>query len=230
VQDVVREIASALRLDVNIVSARLSLLLQQVDLASGTGGAAAAAASAGAAGAEREAPFVRVYSRFAAARSGACSWEAAARELIRATASEVVVNDSDRSHYHDLDSAVDSFRTLYCRRCHVFDCHLHGCGQLLPETRRAAVTLEPDAAPSRCGACCALTSSDEGAAEQLAWTTMEQSLFTTACKIHGRNSCRIARVISTRTCAEVRAAVFASPAAEPRGALRAADSCSGSPC
>ncbi len=36
---------------------------------------------------------------------------------------------------------------------------------------------------------------------------MEQSLFTTACKIHGRNSCRIARVISTRSCAEVRACV-----------------------
>jgi hypothetical protein len=199
-QAVVSEIASSLRLDANIVNARLSLLLQQVDLASSGGGAGA--------GAEREVPFARVYSRFAAARSGACSWDAAARELVRAMSSEVVVNDSDRSHYHDLDSAVDSFRTLYCRRCHVFDCHLHGCGQLLPETRRAAVTAEPDAASSPCGDCCALTSPEDGAAEHLAWTTMEQSLFTTACKIHGRNSCRIARVISTRTCAEVRAAVL----------------------
>jgi [histone H3]-lysine27 N-trimethyltransferase EZH2 len=32
----------------------------------------------------------------------------------------------------DVDPALDSFRTLYCPRCHHYDCNLHGCGHVLP--------------------------------------------------------------------------------------------------
>ena len=38
-----------------------------------------------------------------------------------------------------IDEALDSFKTLFCARCHVYDCVLHGCGQI----DRAARAYEP---------------------------------------------------------------------------------------
>ena len=35
----------------------------------------------------------------------------------------------------DVDPALDSFRTLYCPRCHLYDCNLHGCGHALPTVK-----------------------------------------------------------------------------------------------
>ncbi|XP_044959619.1 histone-lysine N-methyltransferase CLF-like isoform X1 [Hordeum vulgare subsp. vulgare] len=35
----------------------------------------------------------------------------------------------DVYHDKDLDAALDSFNNLFCRRCLVFDCKLHGCSQ-----------------------------------------------------------------------------------------------------
>jgi hypothetical protein len=205
-QGVVDDIAAALRLEAAVVSARLSVLLRQVDLAGAENAAAAASSgSADAAPPGYDAPFARVYAAFAAARSGAGSWDTATREMVRATASEVVVHGLARSNYHDLESAVDSFRTLYCRRCHVFDCHLHGCGQLLPDgDKRVGAACEPDASAPPCSGACVLACADADADEPALWTTMEESLFATASKIHGRHTCRIARVIGTRTCQEVR--------------------------
>ena len=34
--------------------------------------------------------------------------------------------------YSHIDTALDSFRALYCARCHTYDCNLHGCGQDVP--------------------------------------------------------------------------------------------------
>jgi hypothetical protein len=183
------------------------MLLRQVENAAArsTAGEAGEAGSAS----NDQGSFAQVYASFAAARSGAGTWEAAARDMVRATAPDVLLTDADGCGYHDLDAAVDSFRTLYCRRCHVFDCHLHGCGQLLADGRRAAVSDDPATPTSPCGPGCVLSGSADDQGEQANWTPMEQSLFTTACKIHGRNSCRIARVISTRSCAEVRASMRA---------------------
>lgn len=195
--------ASALRVEAGIVGARLGLLLRQVELA---GGSCKAASESRKAAADRgaQSSFARVYAAFATARTGAGSWDDAARELVRATASDVIAFGSERSGYHDLESAVDSFRTLYCRRCHVFDCHLHGCGQLLPEARKLEPPADVEPSCSPCGEGCVLARAGDEAAESVTWSPMEQSLFTTAFKIHGRNSCRIARLIGTRTCAEVR--------------------------
>ncbi|AQK80559.1 Histone-lysine N-methyltransferase EZ1 [Zea mays] len=56
----------------------------------------------------------------------------------------------------DLDAALDSFDNLFCRRCLVFDCKLHGCSQdlVFPKNNQLGVALmtvypvasEPDAA------------------------------------------------------------------------------------
>ena len=179
----------------------MTLLLEQVDPAYRN-----AAGRAVADNSER-AVFSRVHSLLSNPRSqGDDAWLAAASDMVRTCAASLVIGLPERS-YADLDSAVDSFKTLYCRRCHMFDCHLHGCGQLLPEGRRAAANVDPDVPATRCGPACALGQNNAGpATEQAGWSTMELSLFATAFKIHGRNSCRIARLISSRTCLEVRAA------------------------
>ena len=41
-----------------------------------------------------------------------------------------------------IDEALDSFKTLFCARCHVYDCNLHGCGQI-DQIDRAARAYEP---------------------------------------------------------------------------------------
>ena len=132
------------------------------------------------------------------------AWRAAADDMVRTSTAGLVIGLPERS-YPDLDSAIDSFKTLYCRRCHLFDCHLHGCGQLLPEVRRAAAHTDSGLAAARCGPSCSVGHSNAGrATEQAGWSPMELSMFATACKIHGRNSCRIARIVNSRTCLEVR--------------------------
>ena len=180
----------------------MTLLLEQVDPAyRNTAGRAVADSS-------ERAVFSRVHSLLSNPRSqGDDAWLAAASDMVRTGAASLVIGLPERS-YADLDSAVDSFKTLYCRRCHMFDCNLHGCGQLLPEGRRAAANVDPDVPATRCGQECALGQTNAGpATEQAGWSPMELSLFATAFKIHGRNSCRIARLISSLTCLEVRVRV-----------------------
>ena len=46
-----------------------------------------------------------------------------------------VIDEDDGMAYEHVDPALDSFRTLYCVRCHAYDCVLHGCGQAHPEVK-----------------------------------------------------------------------------------------------
>ncbi|XP_042057590.1 histone-lysine N-methyltransferase CLF-like [Salvia splendens] len=55
----------------------------------------------------------------------------------------------------DLDAALDSFDNLFCRRCLVFDCRLHGCSQDLSFPVEKQVQWNcPDADKEACGPGC----------------------------------------------------------------------------
>ncbi|XP_042062288.1 histone-lysine N-methyltransferase CLF-like [Salvia splendens] len=55
----------------------------------------------------------------------------------------------------DLDAALDSFDNLFCRRCLVFDCRLHGCSQELSFPVEKQVQWNcPDAYKEACGPGC----------------------------------------------------------------------------
>ncbi|XP_039128579.1 histone-lysine N-methyltransferase EZ3-like isoform X1 [Dioscorea cayenensis subsp. rotundata] len=56
-----------------------------------------------------------------------------------------------------LSSALDSFDTIFCRRCLVFDCRLHGCPQnlILPNEKLSSV-FEPEELRTPCGDNCYL--------------------------------------------------------------------------
>ncbi|XP_026416704.1 histone-lysine N-methyltransferase CLF-like [Papaver somniferum] len=55
----------------------------------------------------------------------------------------------------DLDAALDSFDNLFCRRCLVFDCRLHGCSQdLVFPAEKQLPWAPPDSETVPCGSCC----------------------------------------------------------------------------
>ncbi|KAI5319299.1 hypothetical protein L3X38_039007 [Prunus dulcis] len=55
----------------------------------------------------------------------------------------------------DLDAALDSFDNLFCRRCLVFDCRLHGCSQdLVFPAEKQPPWSSPDAENASCGPNC----------------------------------------------------------------------------
>lgn len=55
----------------------------------------------------------------------------------------------------DLDAALDSFDNLFCRRCLVFDCRLHGCSQdLVFPAEKQAPRSPPDDENASCGPNC----------------------------------------------------------------------------
>uniref|UniRef100_Q76I95 [histone H3]-lysine(27) N-trimethyltransferase n=1 Tax=Petunia hybrida TaxID=4102 RepID=Q76I95_PETHY len=55
----------------------------------------------------------------------------------------------------DIDAALDSFDNLFCRRCLVFDCRLHGCSQdLILTAEKQSAWHSPDADKEPCGPNC----------------------------------------------------------------------------
>ncbi|KAK7245428.1 hypothetical protein RIF29_40274 [Crotalaria pallida] len=55
----------------------------------------------------------------------------------------------------DLEAALDSFDNLFCRRCLVFDCRLHGCSQdLVFPAEKQSVWIPPDTESAPCGPNC----------------------------------------------------------------------------
>ncbi|KAG9159353.1 hypothetical protein Leryth_017975 [Lithospermum erythrorhizon] len=63
----------------------------------------------------------------------------------------------------DLDDALDSLDNLFCRRCYVFDCKLHGCSQdLIFPVEKPLQGRLPDAVKEPCGPnCCRLAPKPE---------------------------------------------------------------------
>ena len=59
--------------------------------------------------------------------------------IVDDTDMEHVYSEMERAHYDCVQPAMDSFRTLYCVRCHAYDCNLHGCGQEQPPRIKAPV-------------------------------------------------------------------------------------------
>nr|KYP66826.1 Histone-lysine N-methyltransferase CLF [Cajanus cajan] len=55
----------------------------------------------------------------------------------------------------DLEAALDSFDNLFCRRCLVFDCRLHGCSQdLVFPAEKQPTWIPPDTENAPCGLNC----------------------------------------------------------------------------
>ncbi|CAM6095444.1 unnamed protein product [Calypogeia fissa] len=67
--------------------------------------------------------------------------------------------DDEKVEAKDLVAAMDSFDNLFCRRCLVFDCRLHGCSQPLVHPSERQPSSNTDSEPtSPCGPHCYLLS------------------------------------------------------------------------
>eukprot|EP01018_Ginkgo_biloba_P008814 Gb_27681 [translate_table: standard] len=73
----------------------------------------------------------------------------------------------------DLDAALDSFDNLFCRRCLVFDCRLHGCSQglVLPSEKQPQWSNPEEDSCTPCGIDCYLLASNRIAATGTANST-----------------------------------------------------------
>ncbi|XP_071708416.1 histone-lysine N-methyltransferase CLF-like [Rutidosis leptorrhynchoides] len=123
----------------------------------------------------------------------------------------------------NLEVAQDTFDNLFCRRCFIFDCKLHGCSQelIFPADKPTWNGINEENIP--CSQRCSLrvqklegndklTKSEFGNSNNNrqitdfeSWQTLEKDLFRKGLDIYGQNSCLIARNLMAplKTCVEV---------------------------
>ncbi|GAB2231720.1 hypothetical protein Droror1_Dr00010732 [Drosera rotundifolia] len=87
-------------------------------------------------------------------------YEFLSKEPQTLTESKTVVSDESSANANpyldkDLEGALDSFDNLFCRRCYVFDCRLHGCSQdLIFPIEKPLPWCPPDQANAPCSMDC----------------------------------------------------------------------------
>lgn len=112
----------------------------------------------------------------------------------------------------NVELAVDSHRVLYCRRCHRFDCQLHGVSPLWLDSRPAASPLpEPCEPKEGCSPSCYKL---VPAGSSAPWSSMEQSMLETGQRMFGSDACKLARLLGSRSCTEVASALAHATAGE----------------
>ncbi|XP_031481507.1 histone-lysine N-methyltransferase CLF isoform X1 [Nymphaea colorata] len=95
----------------------------------------------------------------------------------------------------DLEAALDSFDNLFCRRCLVFDCRLHGCSQdlVLPSEKQLPWSVPVDDAGTPCGTHCYLLemkSESTATASSPARDALEEQLPPSSTSTGGQMSSR----------------------------------------
>ncbi|KAK9067720.1 hypothetical protein SSX86_011831 [Deinandra increscens subsp. villosa] len=119
--------------------------------------------------------------------------------------------EHDTSTFLDksLASNLDTFDTLFCRRCLVFDCGLHGNNQpvITPAERLECPVPGYGEHDEPCGVKCykCLDSTVSVDPDKITWKLLEKDLYLKGLEIFGRNSCLIARNLlgGLKTCMEV---------------------------
>ncbi|GAB4848992.1 hypothetical protein Ancab_003805 [Ancistrocladus abbreviatus] len=90
----------------------------------------------------------------------------------------------------DLEAALDSFDNLFCRRCYVFDCRLHGCSQdLIFPTEKQLPWSHPDEGNVPCSIDCyrlAMKSAHNGMASTQGFGNSEEKPGPSSDGVHAR--------------------------------------------
>ncbi|KAL4577450.1 hypothetical protein LXL04_013559 [Taraxacum kok-saghyz] len=106
----------------------------------------------------------------------------------------------------DLEAAQDSIDTLFCRRCLIFDCKLHGCSQeLIFPAEKHCTWNSTDEENVPCGPHCYLQVENNTHKDYKDWQPIEKTLIEKGLEIFGKRSCLIARNVlgGVKTCTEV---------------------------
>lgn len=109
---------------------------------------------------------------------------------------------------------LDSYRILFCRRCYVYDCHIHGTEQPLAQYRlmdEEEVQGKPKVIDNPCGPGCFLhkkngksspsPASKKRPSAQRPWSDDEKAILRRARETFQMDWCRISKLMGSRSCA-----------------------------